>query len=69
MRDWFEMSLPEIDSLVASAVEFGALGARLTGGGFGGCIVACLETGQREAWLTKLIKRHPDARFIDSVSA
>lgn len=68
MRDQFEMSLPEIDALVASAVEFGALGARLTGGGFGGCIVACLESGAREAWLTQLLERHREARFIDAVS-
>ncbi|MEM8724206.1 MAG: galactokinase [Pseudomonadota bacterium] len=69
MRDLFEMSLPEIDALVESAVEFGALGARLTGGGFGGCIVACLNVGQREAWLDRLLAKHPNARFIDAVSA
>ncbi|MEM7703739.1 MAG: galactokinase [Pseudomonadota bacterium] len=69
MRDWFEMSLPEIDALVASAVELGALGARLTGGGFGGCIVACLKLGEREQWLEDLLTRHPAARFIDAVSA
>lgn len=69
MRDLFEVSLPEIDALVASAVELGALGARLTGGGFGGCIVACLEVGKRESWLKALLARHPAARFIDAVSA
>ena len=69
MRDLFEMSLPEIDALVDSATEFGALGARLTGGGFGGCIVACVESNYREQWLAQLLDRHPDARFIDAVSA
>ena len=69
MRDLFEMSLPEIDALVQSAVEFGALGARLTGGGFGGCIVACLEIGQRDRWLGQLLEAHPQARFVDAVSA
>ena len=69
MRDLFEMSLPEIDALVQSAVDLGALGARLTGGGFGGCIVACLEVGKRESWLEALLARHPSARFIDAVSA
>ena len=68
MRDLFEMSLPEIDALVGSAVELGALGARLTGGGFGGCIVACLDAGQREAWLERLLARHPQVRFVDAVS-
>ncbi|MEM7664912.1 MAG: galactokinase [Pseudomonadota bacterium] len=69
MRDLFEMSLPQIDALVESAVELGALGARLTGGGFGGCIVACLKEGQRETWLKDLLERHPNARFIDAVNA
>lgn len=68
MRDLFEMSLPEIDALVRSAIELGALGARLTGGGFGGCIVACVEKGTRKKWLGELLKQHPEARFIDAVS-
>lgn len=66
MRDLFEMSLPEIDALVASAEELGAVGARLTGGGFGGCIVACVVANDRGEWLSKLLARHPDARFIDA---
>ncbi|KWV91904.1 galactokinase [Erythrobacter sp. YT30] len=65
MRDQFEMSLPEIDALVESAIEYGALGARLTGGGFGGCIVACVAAETRETWLDKVLKAHPDARYID----
>ncbi len=42
MRDDFEITLPEIDMLVASlaAVIGGIGGARMTGGGFGGCVVA-----------------------------
>ena len=69
MRDLFEMSLPEIDALVDSAVEFGALGARLTGGGFGGCIVACVGSSDREQWLKQLLDRHSGACHIDAVSA
>ncbi len=39
-RDDFEASCPEIDTLVALAVQQpGCFGARLTGGGFGGCTV------------------------------
>jgi galactokinase len=40
LRDDMEVSTPELDSLVECLVEAGALGARLTGGGFGGCVVA-----------------------------
>lgn len=67
MRDDFEMSLPAIDALVANAVDLGAVGARLTGGGFGGCIVACVDNNLREDWQARLIERHPKARYIDHI--
>jgi galactokinase len=46
MRDDFEISLPEIDMLVArlSAATGGIGGVRMTGGGFGGCVVALTRT-------------------------
>jgi len=40
MRDDFEISVPELDLAVESAVRHGALGARMTGGGFGGAAIA-----------------------------
>ena len=40
MRDDFEISCPELDVAVATAVECGAIAARMTGGGFGGSTVA-----------------------------
>jgi galactokinase len=40
LRDDFEVSLPEIDRLVDLLVAHGAVGARITGAGFGGCVVA-----------------------------
>jgi galactokinase len=44
LRDLYEVSVPELDCLVESAIEWpGVLGARLTGAGFGGCVVAVLE--------------------------
>ena len=67
MRDDFEMSLPAIDALVADAQEFGAVGARLTGGGFGGCIVACVENDALDIWLAKLLAAHPQAKLIDTI--
>lgn len=39
-RDLFEVSVPEVDALVERLLAEGALGARLTGGGFGGSVVA-----------------------------
>ena len=67
MRDDFAVSLPPIDALVADAMAMGADGARLTGGGFGGCIVALVENGAREDWLGRVLAAHPDARFVASV--
>jgi len=40
LRDDMEVSTPELDALVECLLEAGAFGARLTGGGFGGCAVA-----------------------------
>lgn len=64
MRDDFEMSLPEIDRLVESASNLGAIGARLTGGGFGGCIVACVRNEILKKWQDALLAEHPNARII-----
>jgi len=44
MRDDFQISCPELDLAVESAVRAGAVAARMTGGGFGGCAVAFVPT-------------------------
>jgi len=44
MRDDFEITVPEVDVLVTAAVAAGAHGARMTGGGFGGCVIALVDT-------------------------
>ena len=40
MRDDFEISVPELDLAVDTAIAAGAVGARMTGGGFGGSAIA-----------------------------
>ena len=64
MRDDFEISVPNIDLLVDNAVKLGALGARMTGGGFGGCIVACVANSKLEIWREELLAAHPDAFWV-----
>ena len=48
-RDDMEVSTPELDALVECLVGAGALGARLTGAGFGGCVVALVPVGRADA--------------------
>ncbi|MGZ6963748.1 MAG: galactokinase [Acidimicrobiia bacterium] len=43
LRDDFDVSTPELDLLVELLVDHGAIGARLTGAGFGGCVVALVQ--------------------------
>jgi galactokinase len=48
MRDDFEITVPQVDLAVEVARAAGALGARMTGGGFGGCIIALVPAGEAE---------------------
>jgi galactokinase len=61
LRDDYEVSCPELDCLVDTArgVE-GVYGARMTGGGFGGAIVALTQPGAVEALATALRARFAD---------
>jgi len=45
MRDDFEISVPELDLAVETAQANGAIGARMTGGGFGGAAIALVSSG------------------------
>jgi len=51
----YEVSCEEIDFLVASVRhEKSVLGARMMGGGFGGCSLNLVEKGTEEALITKI---------------
>ncbi|HEY6742420.1 MAG TPA: galactokinase, partial [Lapillicoccus sp.] len=49
LRDDYEVSCRELDLLVDTTLRSGALGARMTGGGFGGSAVALVPADQTEA--------------------
>ncbi|MEU6482765.1 galactokinase [Streptomyces sp. NPDC046887] len=55
LRDDLRVSCPELDLVVATAVEAGALGARMTGGGFGGSAIVLAEAGDTAA-VTKAVE-------------
>ena len=46
MRDDFEITTGHLDLLADTAVRAGVLGARMTGGGFGGCVIALVATAK-----------------------
>jgi len=49
MRDDFEITVAEVDVAVEAALAAGAYGARMTGGGFGGCVLALIDTDRAAA--------------------
>lgn len=55
-RTAFENSCAELDLIVEAAREAGALGARLSGGGWGGSAVALVRTGDAKGICDKIIK-------------
>jgi galactokinase len=61
LRDDFGVSTHELDALVEAFLDAGALGARLTGAGFGGCAVA-LATRERASDVTAATARGYAAR-------
>lgn len=60
----FAASTPEIDALTRSALALGALGSRLTGGGFGGCIVSLVLAHQAEDWTRDMLAQNPAAWLV-----
>jgi galactokinase len=46
MRDDFNITVPQVDLAVVAALDAGAFGARMTGGGFGGSVVALVDADQ-----------------------
>ena len=64
-RDNFENSIPELDELVAIGRELpGALGARLSGGGFGGITVHLVRKEQAEEYMAELVKKYEEKTGI-----
>lgn len=65
LRDDYEVSIPPLDEMVRIAERAGAYGARLTGAGFGGCMVALCGrdslTAIRRALLDRYYDRHGGA--------
>jgi galactokinase len=64
MRDDFEITVPEVDTAVTAALAAGAYGARMTGGGFGGSVLALVEQTTVDAVVTAVESAYADAGFV-----
>jgi galactokinase len=58
LRDDFAVSTPELDLLVELALDAGAFGARLTGAGFGGCVVMLVAPGELDRVAARVGERY-----------
>ena len=58
LRDDFRVSLPELDVLVDAFVAHGAFGARLTGAGFGGCVVGLAPAEAADRCLVRTLAEY-----------
>jgi galactokinase len=63
MRDDFEISCPELDLAVDTALAAGAVGARMTGGGFGGAAIALVESAQAKDVIARVEAAFSDAGY------
>ena len=63
MRDDFEISCAELDLVVETARAHGALGARMTGGGFGGSAIALVPWGDEDEIGEAVVEAFEDKGF------
>ncbi|MHA7177608.1 galactokinase [Arthrobacter sp. Sr24] len=63
MRDDFEISCPELDLAVDTALAHGALGARMTGGGFGGSAIALIPAAEEATVRDAVVHAFAEASF------
>ena len=61
----FEASTEDVDLLTKRSIESGALGCRLTGGGFGGFTVSLIAKKDYEQWYNKMLKFYSKDKFFN----
>ncbi len=66
LKNDFEVSIPELDLLVELAMKHGAVGGRMTGAGFGGCIIALLPIGAAETFMAQVGAGYREATNLEA---
>jgi galactokinase len=65
LRDDYEVSCPELDVAVDTALAAGALGARMTGGGFGGSAIAIVPAGTEQDVARAVVRAFAERGFAE----
>ena len=66
LRDDYEVSCPQLDTMVEAALKVeGVIGARMTGGGFGGCTVSLVRNEAVERYLSEVPATYKTATGIE----
>ena len=63
LRDNYTVSCPELDLAVEISQKFGALGARMIGGGFGGSAIALIKAKDSELIKSEILSAFMAAKF------
>ncbi len=53
LKDFYEVTGPHLDAIVDGAMQAGAIGARMTGAGFGGCAIALVKKSETDEFIKK----------------
>ncbi len=61
----FEASTNDVDLITEKSLECGALGSRLTGGGFGGFTVSLINKNNYNDWYKKMLKYYDKKKFFE----
>lgn len=64
----FDVSSPILNALVANLKAAGAIGARLTGAGFGGCVIALCACDKSDQILAEISSSNPNAWLVDRIA-
>lgn len=67
LRDDYEVSVAEVDTTVDAALAAGALGARITGGGFGGCVIVLAESENATRCASAIRRAYEENGFTEPV--
>ncbi len=65
LKEDYEVSSKELDTLVELAKKHGSIGARMIGAGFGGCAIALIQKKQRDEFEKEVLREYKDLCDLD----